>query len=338
MNNTNYNSEFFPNTRLRRNRQYKWLRKLISENTLTINDLIWPIFIREPNFPSLVKSMPKVQRWTIKELPKAIDLALNANIPAIALFPVISENKKDSQGTEGTKHNNLICQAIHFIKEYAPNLGIIVDVALDPYTNHHHDGILNESSVDNDATLEVLCQHALTSAEAGANIIAPSDMMDGRIKIIRQFLDSKGYINVGIMSYAVKYNSIFYGPFREIIGSKHPTDRIGINKITYQMSPYNSNEALREVSLDIKEGADSIVIKPGLPYLDIVQRIKHTFNIPTFVYHTSGEYAMLNAAAQKGWLDYKKSLLECMIAFKRAGADGIWTYAALDVCKILKNN
>ena len=328
----------FPNTRLRRNRQYSWLRRLVCENTLTMDDLIWPLFIREKNFPPSVDSMPGVQRWTIEELSQAVDLALNANIPAIGLFPVVSESKKDPYGKEATKHDNIICQAIRRVKELAPNLGVVVDAALDPYTTHRHDGILKGNSVDNDGSLEILCQQALVCAEAGADIISPSDMMDGRVGAIRQFLDSKGHKDVGIMSYAAKYNSAFYGPFRDILGSKSQTDRVGVSKLTYQMSPSNSDEALREVSLDIEEGADSVMVKPGLPYLDIVRRIKETFHVPTFVYHISGEYAMLNAAAQKGWLDYDQALLECMIAFKRAGANGIWTYAALDVSRILDDN
>ncbi|MCP4923016.1 MAG: porphobilinogen synthase, partial [bacterium] len=325
----------FPSTRLRRNREHEWLRRLVCENTLTTDDLIWPLFIREKDFAPTVDSMPGVQRWTLQDLPQAVDLALKANIPAVGLFPVIPENKKDPQGQEATRHDNLICQAIRLIKDQAPELGVIVDAALDPYTTHRHDGVLKGNSVDNDASLEILCQQALASASAGANMISPSDMMDGRVGAIRQALDAQGHKNVGIMSYAAKYNSAFYGPFRDILGSKAQTDRVGVSKLTYQMSPSNSDEALREVSLDIEEGADSVMVKPGLPYLDIVQRIKETFHVPTFVYHISGEYAMLHAAAQKGWLDYDKALLECMIAFKRAGANGVWTYAALDVSRIL---
>ncbi|PFX11271.1 Delta-aminolevulinic acid dehydratase [Stylophora pistillata] len=267
--------------------------------------------------------MPGVQRWTIEELSQAVDLALNANIPAIGLFPVVSESKKDPYGKEATKHDNIICQAIRRVKELAPSLGVVVDAALDPYTTHRHDGILKGNSVDNDGSLEILCQQALVCAEAGADIISPSDMMDGRVGAIRQFLDSKGHKDVGIMSYAAKYNSAFYGPFRDILGSKSQTDRVGVSKLKY---------------LDIEEGADSVMVKPGLPYLDIVRRIKETFHVPTFVYHISGEYAMLNAAAQKGWLDYDQALLECMIAFKRAGANGCHINPAISLGMLLTGN
>lgn len=322
-------------TRLRRNRVAGWTRKLVAENTLSAADLVWPVFVLEgEKHEENIPSMPGVTRRTIDVLLKEIEAAATLGIPAIALFPVVSGDKKTPDGAEAWNENNLMCRTIRAIKKEVPEIGVICDVALDPYTSHGHDGLLDENGyVINDETVDVLCQQALVQAQAGVDIVAPSDMMDHRIAAIRDTLDANGFVNTGIMSYAAKYASAFYGPFRDAVNSG---GYLKGDKKTYQMDPANSDEALREVAMDIDEGADMVMVKPGLPYLDIIQRVKETFSMPTLAYHVSGEYAMLKAAAQNGWLDYDKSVLETMMAFKRSGCDGIFTYAAMDVAKLLK--
>lgn len=322
-------------TRLRRNRVAPWTRKLVAENVLTAADLVWPVFVLEGDkHEENIPSMPGVTRRTIDVLLKQVEAAATLGIPAIALFPVVAGDKKSADGAEAWNEDNLMCRTIRAIKKEVPEVGIICDVALDPYTSHGHDGLLDENGyVVNDATVDVLCKQALVQAQAGVDIVAPSDMMDHRIAAIRDTLDAHGFVNTGIMSYAAKYASAFYGPFRDAVNSG---GYLKGDKKTYQMDPANSDEALREVAMDIDEGADMVMVKPGLPYLDIIQRVKETFSMPTLAYHVSGEYAMLKAAAQNGWLDYDKAVLETMMSFKRAGCDGIFTYAACDVAKLLK--
>ncbi|MGB0719403.1 MAG: porphobilinogen synthase [Bdellovibrionales bacterium] len=324
----------FPSTRMRRTRQAGWIRDLVAETTLSPSDLILPLFVIDgKNERQDIAAMPGVARLSVDLIVEQAKQAADLGIPAIALFPVTPQNKKDETGTESTNPDNLICRTIQAIKTALPQIGIITDVALDPYTTHGHDGVLNESGyVENDQTLEILCKQALVQAKAGADIIAPSDMMDGRVGAIRNTFESHGFAGTMIMAYAAKYASAFYGPFREAVQSKAALKG---DKKTYQMNPANSDEALREVALDIAEGADMVMIKPGLPYLDIVRRIKDSFAMPTFAYHVSGEFAMLKAAAQNGWLDYDTALLETLIGFKRAGCDGILTYGALDAAKLL---
>ena len=323
----------FPSTRLRRNRMKEFSRKLISENILTTNDLIWPLFVTEGNkIKDEISSMPGIYRNSIDELIKEAEQAVKLKIPAIAIFPHIDNSLKDSKGSNAIDNNNLICRSIKAVKNEFPDLGIITDVALDPFTDHGHDGLVINEEVNNDETLKVLGQQALIQAQAGCDIIAPSDMMDGRVGHIRSILDEAGFINTQILSYAAKYASGFYGPFRDAIGSK----LAGATKSTYQLDPANSDEAIREVELDILEGADMVMIKPGMPYLDIVHKVKNTFNIPTFVYQVSGEYAMIMAAIKKNWLDSDKVIMESLLSFKRAGANGILTYFAKDIAKKLK--
>jgi porphobilinogen synthase len=322
-------------TRLRRNRVAGWTRKLVAENVLTAADLVWPVFVLEgENTEEAIPSMPGVTRRTLDILLREVEAAAALGIPAIALFPVVSGDKKTADGKEAWNPNNLMCRTIRAIKKHVPDIGVICDVALDPYTSHGHDGLLDDSGyVVNDATVEVLCQQALVQAEAGVDIVAPSDMMDHRIAAIRDALDANGFVNTGIMSYAAKYASAFYGPFRDAVNSG---GYLKGDKKTYQMDPANSDEALREVAMDIDEGADMVMVKPGLPYLDVIRRVKDTFAMPTLAYHVSGEYAMLKAAAQNGWLDHDKAMMETMMSFKRSGCDGIFTYAACDVAKLLK--
>ena len=323
----------FPSTRLRRNRMKSFSRKLISENLLTVNDLIWPLFVTEGNkIKDKIPSMPGVYRNSIDELILEAEKAIKLKIPAIAIFPHIDSSLKDSKGSVAIDNNNLICRSIKAVKSEFPELGIITDVALDPFTDHGHDGLVINDEVNNDETLKVLGQQALIQAQAGCDVIAPSDMMDGRVGHIRSVLDEAGFINTQILSYAAKYASGFYGPFRDAIGSKLS----GATKSTYQLDPANSDEAIREVELDILEGADMVMIKPGMPYLDIVHKVKNTFNIPTFVYQVSGEYAMIMAAIKKNWLDSDKVVIESLLCFKRAGANGILTYFAKDIAKKLK--
>jgi porphobilinogen synthase len=322
-------------TRLRRNRVAGWTRDLVAEHTITVKDLVWPVFVLDgQNTQEDIPSMPGVTRRSLDILLKEVEQAAHMGIPAIALFPVTAADKKTVDGAEAWNADNLVCQTIRAIKDAVPDIGIICDVALDPYTSHGHDGLLDaDGYVMNDETVDVLCKQALVQAEAGVDIVAPSDMMDHRIAAIRDTLDANGFVNTGIMSYAAKYASAFYGPFRDAVNSG---GLLKGDKKTYQMDPANSAEALREVAMDIEEGADMIMVKPGLPYLDIIHRVKEAFGMPTFAYHVSGEYAMMKAAAQNGWLDYDKTLMETMMAFKRAGCDGILTYAACDVAKLLK--
>ena len=325
----------FPSTRLRRIRMKEFSRRLVSENNLSVNDLIWPLFVCEGNnIADKINSMPGVFRYSIDNILKELETAVKLKIPAIALFPQIDSGLKDEKGSEATNKNNLICRTIKSIKKNFPDLGVICDVALDPYTNHGHDGLVVNNIVDNDTTLEVLEKQALVQAVAGCDIIAPSDMMDGRVARIRNILDENKFQNTLILSYAAKYASKFYGPFRDAISSSGNLK--GGSKSTYQMDMANSNEALREVALDIQEGADMVMVKPGMPYLDIIQRIKSEFNIPTFAYQVSGEYAMIKGAINNNWLD-SQVIKESLLSFKRAGADGILTYFAKEIAEELNN-
>lgn len=322
-------------TRMRRNRTHGWVRNMVAENTLSAADLIWPLFVTEgENHREAIKTMPGVERLSIDLVVKAVQDAHAHGIPAIALFPVTPASLKTEDGAEAWNPDNLICRAMRAIKEAVPDIGIIADVALDPYTSHGHDGLLSEDGrILNDESIVALIKQSLNQAAAGADIIAPSDMMDGRIGAIRDALDEAGFGDVKIMSYAAKYASAFYGPFRDAVGSG---GLLKGDKKTYQMDPANSDEALREVALDLDEGADMVMVKPGLPYLDIVFRVKEEFRVPTFVYNVSGEYAMIKWAAENGALDYNKAMMEMLLAFKRAGADGILTYAAMDAARLLK--
>ena len=325
----------FPSTRLRRIRMKEFSRRLVSENNLSVNDLIWPLFVCEGNnIADKINSMPGVFRYSIDNILKELETAVKLKIPAIALFPQIDSGLKDEKGSEATNENNLICRTIKSIKKNFPDLGVICDVALDPYTNHGHDGLVVNNIVDNDTTLEVLEKQALVQAVAGCDIIAPSDMMDGRVARIRNILDKNKFQNTLILSYAAKYASKFYGPFRDAISSSGNLK--GGSKSTYQMDMANSNEALREVALDIQEGADMVMVKPGMPYLDIIHRIKSEFNIPTFAYQVSGEYAMIKGAINNNWLD-SQVIKESLLSFKRAGADGILTYFAKEIAEDLNN-
>jgi porphobilinogen synthase len=321
--------------RMRRNRRSEWARRLVRENVLTADDLIWPLFLFEggtARFP--VPSMPGVDRLSIPEAVREAKRAAELSIPCIALFPYTDPGLRDEDGTEALNPDNLVCRAVRAIKREVPEIGILCDVALDPYTSHGHDGLLRDGVILNDETVAVLVEQAVVEAAAGCDIIAPSDMMDGRVGAIRQALDSTGRSDVQIMAYAAKYASAFYGPFRDAVGS---SATLTGDKRTYQMDPGNSDEALREIELDLAEGADMVMVKPGLPYLDIVRRVKDEFGAPTFAYQVSGEYAMIMAAAQNGWLDGDKAMMESLIAFKRAGADGVLTYFAARVAEKLRN-
>ncbi len=323
----------FPTTRLRRNRRWDWSRRLVNENRVTVDDLIWPIFVHEGKEQRTpIPSMPGVNRLTIDLLVEAVAMAVELKIPAVAIFPATDPLLKTPDAEEAINPENLVCRAVRAVKEaHGDAIGVICDVALDPYSSHGQDGLVRDGYVDNDETIEVLCQQSIVQAEAGCDIIAPSDMMDGRIGAIRKALDDKSLESVQLMAYAAKYASAFYGPFRDAVGS---SGSLGTgDKKTYQMDPANGDEALREVALDIQEGADMVMVKPGMPYLDIVCRVKQAFGVPTFVYQVSGEYAMLAAAAANGWLDREKVMLESLTAMKRAGADGILTYFALDAAK-----
>ena len=323
----------FPSTRMRRNRLNNWSRRLIQENKLSTDDLIWPIFITDKNKKSSIDSMPGIFRIPLNEIVDVIGESQNYDIPAIALFPETNPSVKDELGSEALNENNLICEAIKLIKKNYNSVGIITDVALDPYTSHGHDGIMKNNEILNDETLDMLGKQAINQAKSGADIIAPSDMMDGRVNHIRTELDKNGFHNTQIMSYAVKYASNFYGPFRNAIGSEINLSKK--SKKSYQMDYANSDEALREVSLDISEGADMIMVKPGMPYLDILYRIKSTFKMPTYAYQVSGEYSMLMSAIKNNYLS-NSSIIEALTCFKRAGADGILTYFALEAAQILK--
>mgnify|MGYP006082554635 CR=1 FL=1 len=326
----------FPSARMRRNRRQNWSRELSAEARLSSADLIWPIFVHDESYDLDIESMTGLQRVSISTLLKMSEQAVDLDIPAIALFPSVDDSLKDENGTQAANPGNLVCRAVQAVKKEFPDLGIICDVALDPYTRHGQDGILVDGYVTNDATIEMLIKQSIVQAQAGCDVVAPSDMMDGRVGAIRAALDSESLIDTQIMSYAAKYNSAFYGPFRDAVGSAPSTTSRSGGKGTYQMDPANSDEAIREVAMDIEEGADSVIIKPGLPYLDILQRVKETFGVPTYVYQVSGEYAMLNAAAEKGWLDLDRVMMESLLGMKRAGADGIWTYFAPVVAKRLK--
>ena len=319
----------FPNTRLRRLRSSSNILDLVSETRLSSDDLIQPIFIKEDiEGVEEIESMPGVLRHGKTVILKEVESILRSGVKTIALFPVINSTKKNSKGTEATNKNNLMCDSVRLIKESFPEVILIADVALDPYTDHGHDGVVKNNYVDNDLTLDILRSQSIVLAEAGADIIAPSDMMDGRIGVIREALENSDYKNTILLSYAAKYNSKFYGPFRDAVNS---ASNLGTSsKSSYQMSPYNSDEALHEVAMDINEGADIVMVKPGMPYLDIVSLIKNTFKIPTFAYQVSGEYSMLKLAIAKGWLD-NQVMLESLISFKRAGADAILTYSAKEI-------
>jgi porphobilinogen synthase len=322
--------------RPRRNRRAEWARRMVREHVLTTDDLIWPLFLVEGvKVRAPVASMPDVERLSVDLAIRAAERAAKLTIPCLALFPYTEPGKRDETGSEALNDQNLVCQAIRAIKKEVPDIGILCDVALDPYTSHGHDGLLRGDIILNDETVAVLVRQALVQAEAGCDIIAPSDMMDGRVGEIRKGLDAAGHHDVQIMAYAAKYASAFYGPFRDAVGSS--TTLTG-DKRTYQMDPANSDEALREVELDIAEGADMVMVKPGLPYLDILARVKEAFGMPTFAYQVSGEYAMIMAAAGNGWLDGDKAMTESLIAFKRAGADGVLTYFAARVAEKLKKD
>jgi porphobilinogen synthase len=320
--------------RPRRNRKAEWARRLVRENVLTTNDLIWPMFVVDGNNTrTTVASMPGVDRLTVDQAVRDAERAMKLDIPCIALFPYTEPSLRDENGSEALNPNNLVCQSVRAIKKEFPEIGVLCDVALDPFTSHGHDGLIEDGKILNDETVAVLVRQALVQAEAGCDIIAPSDMMDGRVGAIREALDEAGFLDVQIMSYAAKYASAFYGPFRDAIGSAKTL--IG-DKRTYQMDSANSDEALREVELDIAEGADMVMVKPGMPYLDVVRRVKDTFAMPTFVYQVSGEYAMIAAAANNGWIDGDRAMMESLLGFKRAGADGILTYFAPKAAEKIK--
>ena len=326
----------YPQLRMRRMRRDDFSRRLMREHTLTVDDLICPVFVIEGKGRSEpVASMPGISRYSVDRLLGHAEKCAAAGIPAIALFPAIDAKLKSSDGREATNRRGLVPRAVAAVKKRFPKLGVITDAALDPYTTHGHDGILDPGGyVLNDETVAILQKQALVCAEAGVDIVAPSDMMDGRVAAIRAALDRGGFTATRILAYSAKYASAFYGPFRDAVRSAKQLGRG--NKATYQMDPANSDEALWEVALDLQEGADMVMIKPGMPYLDIVRRVKDTFKAPTYVYQVSGEYAMLKAAAQNGWIDEERCALEALLAFKRAGADGVLTYFALDAARLLK--
>ena len=324
----------YPKTRLRRLRKSKWLRNLISETSISTNDLILPIFIREgKNKIESIKSMPGIKRYTLDKLSSILKQVRKYKIPMVALFPYTPNFKKDKNGTEALNSNKLVCRGIKLVKKKFPEIGVMCDVALDPYTSHGHDGMIIKNKIDNDQTIKILVKQALLQARMGCDIIAPSDMMDGRIGKIRQELDRNNFKDVSILSYAVKYASNFYGPFRDAVGSK---SKLKDDKKTYQMDFRNSSEASREVALDIKEGADMVMVKPGMIYLDIIKQIKNNFKVPVFAYQVSGEYFLIKNAIQKKILK-DDSIIESLIAFKRAGACAIVTYFAIDIAKKIKN-
>ena len=320
--------------RMRRNRRSEWARRMVRECALTTDDLIWPLFIMDgTNARTAIPSMPGVERLSVDQVVREAARAAALSIPCITLFPYTDPELRDETGSEAINPDNLVCRAIRAIKKEVPQIGVLCDVALDPFTSHGHDGLLRDGVILNDETVAVLVKQALVQAEAGCDVIAPSDMMDGRVAAIRKALDAANFTDVSIMSYAAKYASAFYGPFRDAVGS---AKTLTGDKRTYQMDYCNSDEALREVALDIEEGADMIMVKPGLPYLDIVRRVKEAFGMPTFAYQVSGEYAMLMAAAQNGWLDGERAMMESLTAFKRAGCDGVLTYFAPRVAEKLK--
>jgi len=324
----------FPSTRMRRNRSQDWVRRLTRESTVTPADLIWPVFVQEgQGARTPIPSMPGVERLSIDLVVKAVGDAKSLGIPAVAVFPVTPPELKTQDGDEATNPDNLVCRTVRAIKDAHDGIGVICDVALDPYTTHGQDGIVRDGEVLNDETVAMLCAQAFVQAQAGCDVIAPSDMMDGRIGAIREALDGEGLDHISLLAYAAKFASAFYGPFRDAVGS---AQNLGTaDKRTYQMDPANTDEALREVALDVAEGADMVMVKPGMPYLDIVRRVKESFGLPTFAYQVSGEYAMLRGAADQGWLDWEGVILESMLSFKRAGADGVLTYAAPEIAKLL---
>ncbi|MBB5690019.1 porphobilinogen synthase [Roseomonas alkaliterrae] len=328
----------YPAVRLRRNRRDAWTRRLVAENTLSVDDLIWPIFViegRDEERP--VASMPGQVRVTVDRVAKHVEGAARLGVPAIAIFPATPPEAKDAEGTEALNPDNLICRAARELKKHFPEIGLIGDVALDPYTDHGHDGVIRATRtgdyVHNDDSVAILVRQAVNQAEAGIDVIAPSDMMDGRVGAIRAALDAQGFIDTRIMSYAAKYASAFYGPFRDALGSGKA---LRGDKKTYQMDPANSDEALREVALDLAEGADMVMVKPGMPYLDIVRRVKDRFGVPTFAYQVSGEYAMIMAAVQNGWIEHERAMMESLMGFKRAGANGVLTYFAVEAAALLR--
>ncbi|MBJ7535341.1 porphobilinogen synthase [Rhodomicrobium vannielii ATCC 17100] len=324
----------FPLTRLRRTRQAAWSRALVAENTLSASNLIWPIFVMDGlRAKQPVPSLPGVDRMSVDLAAEAAEQAAELGVPAVALFPYTRPDLRDEAATEAFNPENIVCRAVRAIKARVPNMGIICDVALDPYTSHGQDGLMVGNEIVNDLSLEALTRQALNQAEAGCDVLAPSDMMDGRIGVIRSALESRGFYNTQIMAYSAKYASAFYGPFRDAVGS---SGTLRGDKRTYQMDPANSDEAIREVALDLAEGADMVMVKPGMPYLDIVRRVHEEFKVPTFVYQVSGEYAMLLAAFQNGWLTRDKVVLESLMAFRRAGASGILTYFAPEAARLLK--
>jgi len=324
----------FPSVRLRRNRKSAWSRRLVAESVLTPSDLIWPIFVTEGCSRRIpVPSMPGVDRLSVDLVAEAAEEAVALGIPAIALFPYTDAKLRSEDGAEAFNPDNLVCRATRAVRKAGLDIGVLLDVALDPYTSHGHDGLMRDGEIRNDETLKALVRQTLVQVRAGCDIIAPSDMMDGRVGVIRKALEDAGHQNVQIMAYAAKYASAFYGPFRDAVGSS--TVLLG-DKRTYQMDPANTNEALREVELDIAEGADMVMVKPGMPYLDIVRRVKDQFGVPTFAYQVSGEYSMLMAAAANGWLEGDKVMLESLMAFKRAGADGVLSYFAPRAARLLK--
>ncbi len=324
----------YPQTRLRRNRKSPWSRRIVAESKLSVDDLIWPLFVIEgTNTRQSIVSMPGVERLSIDLLVEAAREAADHGIPAIAIFPSVDPGLKTPDAVEATNPDNLVCRAVRAVKKAVPQIGIICDVALDPFNSDGHDGIVIDGDVHNDRSLPVLARMAVIQAEAGCDVVAPSDMMDGRIGVLREALDGAGLPDVQILSYAAKYASAFYGPFRDAVGSG---GALKADKKTYQMDPANASEALREVAMDISEGADMVMVKPGMPYLDIIAKVKQAFGLPTLAYQVSGEYAMLKAAAQNGWLDWNKVIVESLTGFKRAGSDAVLTYTALEVAKLLK--
>ena len=324
----------FPRLRMRRNRQDAWTRRLVAENALSVDDLIWPVFVMDgAGRTSDVASMPGVVRVTVDRLAGHVAPAADLGIPAVAVFPMTPPDKKDAEGREALNPDNLVCRAARLLKREFPQIGLVGDVALDPYTDHGHDGVIRDGYVANDESVEILAAQAVSQAEAGIDVIAPSDMMDGRVAAIRDALDARGLVHTRIMSYAAKYASAFYGPFRDAVGSGNALKG---DKKTYQMDPANTEEALREVALDLAEGADMVMVKPGMPYLDVVRRVKERFGVPTFAYQVSGEYAMITAAARNGWLDGERAMMESLLAFKRAGANGVLTYFAPEAARLLR--
>ncbi len=324
----------YPTIRLRRNRKHQWLRDLTSETILLPQHLVYPIFVTEGhNVREEVKTAPGIYRLSIDNVVKEVEKAAKLGIKAVALFPVVPADLKNESADEAYNLDNLVCRTIRSIKNANLDIGVICDVALDPYTSHGHDGIFVEGDVDNDATVEALCNQAMVLAKAGADIVAPSDMMDGRVGAIREFLDDEGFDGVGILAYAAKYASNFYGPFRDAVGSKASLGKKG--KATYQMDKRNSMEAMREIELDIAEGADMIMIKPGMPYLDVIHAAAQNFDVPIFAYQVSGEYAMMRHAAEAGCFKFEDAMIESLIGFRRAGARAIFTYAALEIAEVI---